>query len=172
MEVMEAILTRRSIRSFTSQEISKQDLETIATAAIHAPSGMNRQSWQFTILTGDKIEALAEAIRKSSGNSNFTFYKPAALIVTSNEKSNERNGQADCACALQTMFLAAHSMGIGSVWINQLKGISDYPDIRPTLTALKIPESHEVQGIAALGYPASTPPAVNKDASKIIWGDA
>ena len=167
---MEAILTRRSIRSFTSQEISKADLEAIATAAVYAPSGMNRQSWQFTILTGHKISLLTTAIRKATNRPSFNFYNPTALIITSNEVSNARNGQADCACALENIFLAAHSMGIGSVWINQLKEISDSPDIRPTLTTLKIPETHEVHGIAALGYPASPPTTPEKNTKKIIWG--
>ena len=43
-------------------------------------------------------------------------------------------------------------MGIGSVWINQLQGICDEPEIRAVLRELHIPEDHVVYGLAALGY--------------------
>lgn len=47
----------------------------------------------------------------------------------------------DCACALQNIFLAAKSLGIGSCWINQLGQTCDDPDVRAFLTGLGIPET-------------------------------
>lgn len=55
---------------------------------------------------------------------------------------------------LENIFLAAHSYGIGSVWINQLQEICDRPPIRAILAAWGIPADHVVYGFAALGYPA------------------
>lgn len=52
---------------------------------------------------------------------------------------------------------AAHSLGIGSVWINQLRGICDEPEIRAILREWKIPDDHVIYGLAALGYAASEP---------------
>lgn len=64
----------------------------------------------------------------------------------------------DCACALENIFLAAKSLGIGSCWINQLGQTCDDPDVRAFLTKLGVPESHKVYGCAALGYaPADAP---------------
>lgn len=170
MELMEAILTRRSIRSFEKREIPKSDLEIIAKAGIYAPSGMNRQTWQITVLTGDKITALASIMAKNLGNDGYDFYKPAALMIMSNERDN-RNGEADCACAIQNIFLAAHSIGVGSVWINQLKDLCDVPEIRTMLDGLKIPSSHKVYGMAALGYPADTDRGhtANKNPDRIVF---
>ena len=48
--VLDNILTRRSCRAYTDRPVSKEDLDTILKAAIYAPSGMSRQSWQFTVI--------------------------------------------------------------------------------------------------------------------------
>lgn len=152
-EVYNNIMTRRSVRAFTDQHISKEDLYTIAKAGVHAPSGMNKQSWKFTIVNQqDRIQKLAKAVAKilNRGDS-YDFYAPDAIILVSNERENS-NGLADSACALENIFLMAHSLGIGSVWINQLKLICDEPEIRPLLDELEIPSDHIVYGIAALGY--------------------
>lgn len=170
MEVLEAIKTRRSIRAFTDRKISREDLEIIAEAAIYAPSAMNRQSWKFTVVQDKaRIEALAAAIRKELGrDEDYNFYRPDVMILASNERDNH-NGAEDCACALENIFLAAHALGIGSVWINQLKGICDVPDVRAVLRELKLPENHIVLGMAALGYPAAPPKQVAKNHSVVEW---
>ena len=84
------------------------------------------------------------------------MYAPAALIIPSNEKDN-RHSVEDNACALENMFLAAHALGIGSVWINQVRDVCDDKEVRELLSAWGIPESHKVTGCAALGY-AKEPP--------------
>lgn len=68
----------------------------------------------------------------------------------------------DCACALQNIFLAAKSLGIGSCWINQLGQTCDDPDVRAFLTQLGIPENHRVYGCAALGYAPTDAPVKDK----------
>ncbi len=139
-------------------------------AAIYAPSAMNRQCWKFIVLQDkEKIEALAAVIRQALGrDENYNFYRPDVLILASNERDN-RNGVEDCACALQNIFLAAHSLGIGSVWINQLKGICDEPAVRAVLRELKLPEEHIVLGMAALGYPAAPPKQAEKNRAVVDW---
>lgn len=151
--VIENILSRRSIRSFTEEPLKESDLELIVEAARHAPSGMNRQTWQFTVLTNQEIiKELANAIAEVLDREGYCFYKPQALIIPSN-KQDSAWGRDDNACALQNIFLSAHSLGIGSVWINQLCGICDNEKIRPILSKNGIPEDHIVYGLAALGYP-------------------
>lgn len=167
-EVYQNIMTRRSVRAFKKQPIDREDLMTIAKAGVHAPSGMNRQSWQFTILNQqEKIQRLAKAIANVlNRGEGYNFYEPDAIILVSNENDNP-NGLADSACALQNMFLMAHSLGIGSVWINQLKTICDDASIRPMLDEMGIPSNHIVYGIAALGYAAEEGNPKAKDESVI-----
>lgn len=151
-ETLNTILTRRSTRKFLNKPIPEDALQQIVQAALHAPSGMGRQTWQFTLVKNrEKIQSLAAAVEKVLGRPGYDMYQPEALLIPSNEKDSPF-GKEDDACALENIFLAAHSLGIGSVWINQLQGICDHPDIRDILTSLGIPECHVVYGMAALGY--------------------
>lgn len=153
-EVMKNILTRRSVRSFSDQLVEKQIVEEIVRAALYAPSAMNRQTWKFTVVTNkEKINRLSQVIGKELGRSGYDMYQPTLLIIPSNDRETVW-GREDNACALENMFLAAHSYGVGSVWINQLQGICDKPEVRRVLDELEIPQNHVVYGMAAMGYPS------------------
>ena len=156
-EVMNAILTRRSIRKFTADPIPAEVLEDLVKAALHAPSGMGKQTWQFTVVTNHEIiHRLCGLIGTELGREGYDMYGPAAVIIPSNEKESPW-GKEDNACAMENIFLAAHSLGIGSVWINQAKGICDEPEVRQVLREFGMPDTHVIWGMAALGYPAETP---------------
>lgn len=153
-EVLNNILTRRSIREFKPEQIKDEELDLILKAAIYAPSGMNKQSWKFTVLQNkEKIEVLAKVVREKLGrNEGYNFYAPPTLILVSNDRENS-NGLADSSCALENIFLMANSLGIGSCWINQLKTICDEEEVRELLNEFEIPENHIVWGMASIGYP-------------------
>lgn len=154
--VMENLLSRRSVRAFESRPIPSEVLDDILQAAIYAPSGMGRQTWQFTLVTDrKKIQALAAAVEKELGREGYNMYEPEAIIIPSNLKESPY-GKEDNACALENIFLAAWSYGVGSVWINQLRDICDRPSVRDLLSQWGVPLDHTVYGIAALGYPAPT----------------
>ena len=167
-QVIHALLTRRSIRAFTDRPISRDDLKTIANAAIYAPSGMNRQTWQFTVVDDlPTIENLAKVVGKADNRgADYNFYAPTAIIIASNDRES-RHGCPDCSCALQNIFLAAHSLGIGSVWINQLNATCDVAEVRAVLRELGVPDHHVVYGVAALGYAAQPPREPNKNTDVI-----
>ena len=155
-DVLQNILTRRSVREFKEEQIKDEELDLILKAGTYAPSGMNKQSWQFTVVQNkEKIELLAKVVRELLGrDAGYNFYAPPTLIMLSNEKDNT-NGLADCSCALENIFLMANSLGIGSCWINQLKTICDEKEVRGILTSFGIPENHIVWGMASIGYPKS-----------------
>lgn len=60
----------------------------------------------------------------------------------------------DCAVAIENMMLAAHSLGLGSCWLNQLPGLTQMPQARALMDELGIPENHMIFGTFAVGYPA------------------
>lgn len=178
-DLLQNIMERRSIRSYTGEQISDEALDTILKAAIYAPSGSNSQSWQFTVLQNKSIlERLNQEIReafqklevdestyrslvggkKASVNSDYSFYYHApTLIIASNVKTYP-NAMADCAAAIQNMLLTAHGLDLGSCWINQLTWFGDKPKVRATLTELGVPENHVICGSVAVGYRAGQLP--------------
>ena len=152
-EVLNSIKTRRSFRSFKNEPIEKETLSAIVQAATQAPSGMNTQSWHFTVLTKQEdIALLYNALARELGKPGYNFYGATAFIICSDD-ANNTNGLANCACAMQNIMLAAHSLGVGSVWINQLKDGCKSFAIRDILDMFGVPSNHLVWGCSALGYP-------------------
>lgn len=121
--VMQAILSRHSIRKFTDQEVPAEILDMILKAGYHAPSGHNMQSWRFTVLTKQEdICVLKETTKIAAAEQKVNFYgweNPKVLILVSNDNRNP-DGCQDASCAAENMMLAAGSYGLGSVWLNPL----------------------------------------------------
>ena len=109
-EVIENILSRRSVRAFSEKKIAEEDLRTLVKCALYAPNARNLQTWRFTVLTKrDDIDELASEIEKALDRTGYDMYRPAALIIPSNS-ADSPYGRDDNACALENIFLAAHSM--------------------------------------------------------------
>ena len=156
-ETVKTILERRSVRKFTDAKIAKDDLLTLTQCGLHAPSARGTEKWHFTIINDDKlIDELKGIMQGLLNNENYNMYDPTALIIVSTDRTL-KFGVDDNACALENIFLAATSLGIGSVWINQLRDFNDAPELRSFLDKLEVPSDHVVYGIAALGYPADVP---------------
>lgn len=156
--VMQNIISRRSIRRFTNQEIPRPILEMIIKAGYYAPSGHNMQSWRFTILTKpDDILRLKENARVAALKNKVNFYgfeNPKVLILISNDIRNV-NGCQDASCAAENMMLAANSYGLGSVWLNPLVTLRNVEPLKNLLDEFLIPKNHTVWATIALGYPVS-----------------
>ncbi len=156
-ETIKTILQRRSIRSFKDVEIKREDLELIVRCAIHAPSAMGSDYWHFTVINdGELIDELIRIMQVILDKPAYSMYHPKALIIPST-KRDYRFGREDNACALENIFIAATSLGIGSVWINQLCDYNDDDRLRAYYDKLAIPQDHVVYGIAALGYQDAEP---------------
>jgi long-chain acyl-CoA synthetase len=142
---IEAILARKSIRDFTDEAISKEDLETIVKCGIHAPSAHNMQTWRFTVITNADVIARLKDILARKAKSYKTvcygFNNPSAVILVTNDRRN-RNAAQDCACAAENMMLAAHSLGLGSVWNNAISYMQEDEEVRQVLEAVGVPAQH------------------------------
>ncbi len=155
-EIFNNIITRRSIRAFSDKKVERELLEQIIECARYAPSAMNNQDRQFYVIQNKEIiKEFACIIGNEFDRPQYNFYNPDALILVANKKTNS-NATEDCACSLQNMFLVAHSLGIGTVWINQFKGNCDKPEFRSALNKINMPEDYAVYGVCALGYPADS----------------
>lgn len=151
-ETIQMILTRRSIRKFNDKPIAKGTMELLMDCAIHAPSGMGKDTWHFVGITNKAlIDELIGIVAKALNNVNYTMYQPSALIIPVNLADNG-HGIEDNACALENIFIAANSLGIGSVWINQLRHCNQDANLRKFFDKIGIAPTMNVYGIAALGY--------------------
>lgn len=154
--VIQAILTRRSIRKFKEDVIPRDILDMILRAGYYAPSGHNMQTWRFTVIEDrNKIARLKEATIQTAKEHNvycYGFENPACIILISNDERNH-DGCQDASCAAENIFLAAQSYGIGSVWLNPLMTLRNEEPVKRILDEFGIPARHIVWCMAALGYP-------------------
>lgn len=161
-QIFEILKNRRSVRKYKANPLSETQMEKLVQAAQFAPSGVNRQTRQITVVQDPvHIEQLRAAMSQVLERPTYSFFGAPALLMLSDRADNPL-GCADCSCSLENVFLLATAMGLGSCWINQLREICDQPSIRPVLDALGIPANHRVWGIAALGQPDEEPKAHDK----------
>ena len=134
MDVHTAILTRSSVRDYLSKSVTRDQIDRIINAAIHAPTAANRQGWHFTVISDrsllDKISNEAKSFMtrerpvdlpvilydKLASTDFNIFYHAPLLIVVSGERDKPWIAE-ECALAAQNMMLWAHAAGLGSCWI-------------------------------------------------------
>lgn len=158
--VLENIMTRTSIRQFTSQPIAKDTLLSIVKAGMAAPSAVNLQPWSFIII--DEPEAL-KRLNEVHPHANLKT-ATAAIVVCGllNKSENEEIRPywvQDCSAATENILLAAHAYGIGAVWC----GVYPNPERIPAVKeVLGIPENVEPLNIITMGYPDQNPQPKDK----------
>ena len=163
--MIDSLRKRRSVRAFEERAIEPEKVALLKEAALRSPSSRNLDPWSFVFVDDKKLlEVLSKA--KPHGAS---FLKGAALgIVVCGDEAVSDVWVEDCAIATILIQLAAHSLGLGSCWIQLRKrqyadGVSSETYVRKTLG---IPESLKVESILAVGYPAEHPKPIERAALK------
>jgi len=150
MDVLEAIATRRSIRSYKSKAVEQHKLDHVLEAARLAPSGANRQTWKFVVARDAQVrKRIAEITR----GQDFVAEAPVVIAAVATDTavttgSGEPAHRIDMAIAVDHMTLAAHSLGLGTCWIGAF-------DQRGAEKVLEVPEGQEVVVLLTLGYAAA-----------------
>lgn len=166
-ETIRTLLSRRSIRAYKTEQIKDEDLNTILKAGSFAPSAMNQQSWHFTVVQNkevfDKINKACKKAFENSNNPNFRAsakdsdfsicYNAPTYIIVSGKDGNIAP-QVDCGLALENMFLAAASLGIGSCWIHAVNFLFATEEGKALKKELGIPEGYTPCCSGAFGYSA------------------
>ena len=171
-EILKCIHSRRSTRSFTEEQITEEQLKVLLDAAVWAPSGGNHQSWLFTAIQNEDIinhinGLIKEAFKtwvpnpafpgtvpsqKASQNENYHFCFHAPTLIIATNPADYDNAMADCSVALQNIFLAAESIGLGTCYINQLHRLEHNEKLKEYLFTLGIPKEHTICSSVAVGY--------------------
>jgi len=162
MDVMEAILSRRSIRKYKPDAVSDKDLETVLEAARWAPSWANTQCWRFVVVKDKETKAaLAAALSGGNPAADAVANAPVVIVACAQmSRSGFKRGEAmtskgdwymfDVALAMANITLAARALGLGTVHI----GLFDAEEVAQVLA---VPEGVTVVEMAPLGYPDEEP---------------
>ena len=148
--VLNTIFARKSVRSYTDEPVTPEQVETLLKAAMAAPSGRNLQAWRFVVVTRQEIkEKLAVGFNKMIATA------PVVIVVCgqTTQKSGEANNNwtADCAAATENLLLAVESLGLGAVWT------ASYPyedRMVPAIEALSLPDNVKPFCVVPVGHPA------------------
>ncbi len=159
--VIENILTRRSIRSYTDQDVEPEKLEAILEAGMAAPSGKNGQPWDFIVLTRREIlDEMAERLPYAK-----MLREARVAIAVCADRTKSPYWYVDCSAAAENILLAAHALGLGAVWTATYP-YRDRMDVVKELCGL--PGSYDSLCVIPVGYPArEARPKDNFDAGKI-----
>lgn len=162
------LLTRRSVRSYKpEQKISKADIEDVLKIAMYAPSGYNRQPWEFVVVDDEQtISAMINA------HSHASFLKDASagIVVCGDTQKEFDDGfwVVDCSAATQNLLLALHGKGMGGCWC----AIYPYAErMKEFQKILGLPENIKPLALVVAGYPQKIPPQPQDrfDAAKIHY---
>ncbi len=170
MSIYDVILSRRTVRQFRSDPIPESILEQMVNAARLAPSAANRQPLEYVIVNQSQVcerifPCLKWAAYINPNGDPLPGQEPAAYIaVLVNTVIRQIRHQWDAGAAIENMLLTAWDQGIGSCWIIS----ADKPSIADILC---IPDSHEIDSVIALGYPAETSVVEDFQGSVKYWKD-
>ncbi len=109
MDALEAIRTRRSVRQYTGEKIPRADLETLVDAARLAPTGSNKQPWDFIVVTD---EAMINQLKIAS-----QWMDKAAAIIAVVMDPSSRWWVEDASAAVENILLASVALGYGACWL-------------------------------------------------------
>lgn len=171
-ETIQSMLDRRSIRAFKTEQIKDEELQTILTVGLAAPSANNSQPWYVTVIQNkEMIDWIVEENKKvmrSSGNPEMVkraddpkthnFYHAPTVILFSAEQSRAY-GKSDCANLATQAALAAHSIGLGSCYVASFMQAFATEKGPEMAKKLQVPEGYFPVFGLAVGYPDCPQPA-------------
>ena len=159
MDLFDLLLTRRSIRQYTGQPVSQEDLRAVLAAGLLSPSSRSRRPWELVVV---QDPAMLEQLSHCRQGSARMLAGAAAAILVFADQTKSDVWTEDCAIVMSNMHLMAHHLGLGSCWIQGRLRQSE--DDRETTDAycrrlLGVSEPYALEAILSLGHPAVQPPA-------------
>ncbi|SDF24775.1 nitroreductase family protein [Sporolituus thermophilus] len=185
MELFDAIQSRRSVRNYSPQAVSKDLLLQLLEAAVQAPSAMNSQPWAFAVIQdrellnhySDRAKAFLLSqmdqhppltkYRTALANPDFNIFYNAGTLLIVYAVPNGPHPEEDCCLAAQNIMLAAHGLGLGTCWIGFARPLLNLPEVK---AELGVPAEYQAVAPLIVGYPASpVPPIPKKPPQILLW---
>ncbi|MFR9651745.1 MAG: nitroreductase family protein [Rikenellaceae bacterium] len=166
--VIENIMTRSSVRSYTDQKIESEKIETMLRAGMAAPTAGNKQPWEFIVVDQREIlDAFPPIIKGARMAANAQLAIVVAGIPA--KSPMPEFWIQDCSAATENILLAAHAIGLGAVWCGA------YPDnsegrVAKMQELLNLPEGTIALNVIVIGFPNSEPKVKDKwDPAKVHY---
>jgi nitroreductase len=185
--VIDALRTRRSVRSYESTAVPRDLLTAVIDAANQAPSGMNTQPWRFVVVEDSDLK---RALVETAVPNSLKYLEPVKdtnparyrIILKRYEELPDPvyysapviifvlgcgpYAQDSCPLACANLMIAAHSLGLGTCWVRLGSLVTDNPGI---VEALGIRQGEQIFGPILVGYPKGITPAPAKREPAIQW---
>jgi nitroreductase len=154
--MIELLRSRRSIRKFTEQLVETEILDVLKEAVLRAPTSKHSTAVEFIFV--DKPELIEKLSKSKPSGAGPLTTAPLAVVILANENKTSAWTE-DCSIASILLQLTAHSLGLGSCWI-QIRG-RNYSEEKMSETylteILNIPIGYRILSIVAIGYAQQTP---------------
>jgi len=165
MELDVCIKGRRSVRAYTEEPVSKDQINAVLEAGVWAPTGMDRQPWKFIIVEDKKLIKLVsdetkELVKKNmpplatqfSTDKDIICYNAPMLVLICTEKDAQwaHVNLLDSVLAAQNIFLKAYELGLGTCYMGFVQLLNSKPDV---LGKLGVPENCEMTVPFIIGHP-------------------
>lgn len=150
--MLDLLKTRRSIRKYQNKQVEKEKIDAILKGALMAPTSSNRRPWEFIVVKDKKkLENLSQCREKGS---QLLAGAPLAIVVAIDGEPYDVWIE-DASIAAIIMQLTAHSLGLGTCWVQvrERKYKGDITSETYIKRILGIPDSPKILCIIAIGYP-------------------
>ena len=170
--VIEAMIARRSCRKFKPEMPPKAEIEAVIEAGLYAASGMGKQSPIVIAVTDRKLrDRIADDNRAIGGwPAGFDPFYGAPVILIVLAPAAWPNRVYDGSLVIGNLMLAAHSLGLGSIWIHRAKEEFSTPEYRKLFSGYGLAGEWEGIGHCALGFRADElPPPPKRREGRVLW---
>lgn len=173
-EIIRAMEERRSIRSFKPEMPPKEVLQQVVEAGLYAASGKGQQAAIVVAVTNKALrDKLAEENRRIAGapEGSDPFYGAPAVLVVLGRKDWPTHVY-DGSLVMGNLLLAAHALGLGSIWIHRAKEEFEEPEYQQLLKDLGVEGEWEGIGHCAVGYLNGEAPApAPRKPGRVFWAE-
>jgi nitroreductase len=161
--VLDLIKKRRSIRQYTDQAVTDNQIRQLLEAAMAAPSGSNIQPWEFVVVKDPDIK---RQLAQTHTWSSMAADAAVVFVVCGNERASH-HWVEDASVATENLLLAVTALGLGAVWVGIHPNADREAHVR---RVLDIPEGIRVLCLVPVGHPAeSKPPRTQYTESKVHY---
>jgi nitroreductase len=172
-QVVETIMTRRSVRQYKPQAVEREKMQTIVECGINAPNAMNKQPWEVRVVdNADYINGVTELYKKANPKAAEdpafkNMFRNAPTVVFIGHDTKSESSPFDCGLLAENMMISAWSMGIGSCCLGSPARFMKTPEAAEYLQKLGFSEGYELLYCIGVGYPDEAPAAKPREAAKV-----